>query len=375
METKALREALNFVRTIQFWRMAILWTISLVISYLHLLSQTLLSATKPDSRPRISRSLVSKHGSSPIPRPVCIITGATSGLGAAAAYYLSMEGFLAVLLGRSSYRLSKVEEEIRRRNKDAQLKCFMVDVSSFESILNFRSSFHQWLSDADLHSSVQLLVNNAGILATSFRYSAEGYDQMMATNYFGAFCLTKVLLPLLENSPVPSRVINITSFTHRSASHVQVDKETLHGEHFSKFKIYPCAQIYEYSKLYLLLFTYELHQQFGLAGKSHHVSVVAVDPGAVNTNIMREVPTYLSSLALFGLKLLGLLHSPETGVLSIVDAALAPPELSGVYFFGGNGRTINSSATSYNAKLARELWNASCDLFLEAHKAWSDTSS
>ncbi|CAK9143366.1 unnamed protein product, partial [Ilex paraguariensis] len=148
--------------------------------------------------------------------PVCIITGATSGLGAAAAYALSREGFYVVLAGRSSHMLLKAMDDIRAQNKDALLKAFEVDLLSFQSIVKFKGSLQQWLLDSNLHSSVQLLINNAGILATSCRLTAEGYDQMMGTNYIGAFCLTQILLPLMENSPVPARIVNVTSFTHRS---------------------------------------------------------------------------------------------------------------------------------------------------------------
>ncbi|KAL7167143.1 hypothetical protein ACSBR2_037756 [Camellia fascicularis] len=381
MELKDFKEALNFAFTTEFWRMGVFWTISLVLSYLQLFTTTLFSRA-PISHPRCSplppppaaTIATSTPTTSPTRRPVCIITGATSGLGAAAAYSLSMEGYFVVLVGRSSHLLSKVMEDIERRNKNAHLKCFQVDLSSFQSILKFKGSFQQWLMDSDLHSSVQLLINNAGILATTFRLTAEGYDQMMGTNYIGAFSLTKVLLPLLENSPVPARIVNVTSFTHRSVSDIQVDKETVSGKSFLKFKKYPCAHIYEYSKLCLLLFSYELHRHFGVMGKSRQVSVIAVDPGAVKTNIMREVPTCISYVALLALKLLGLLQSPENGVRSILDAALAPPEISGVYFFGGNGRTVNSSALSYDTKLAKELWDTSCDLFLELQLAFKDTS-
>ncbi|KAA8519010.1 hypothetical protein F0562_016216 [Nyssa sinensis] len=309
--------------------MAVFWTLSLIISYLRLFAQSLFTkksrsyarcCAPPLTPPTKATNITTASG-----RPVCIITGATSGLGAAAAYALSMEGFYVVLAGRSSHLLSKVMSDIRNRNKDAHVKAFQVDLSSFQSILKFKGSLQQWLLDSDMHSSVQLLINNAGILATSCRLTAEGYDQMMATNYIGAFSLSKVLIPLLENSPVPSRIVNVTSFTHRNVSDIQVDKETVSGKCFSKLKCYPCAHIYEYSKLCLLLFSYELHRQFGQMEKSHHVSVIAVDPGAVKTNIMREVPSCLSQVAFFILKLMGLLQSPENGVCSILDAALAPP--------------------------------------------------
>ncbi|KAM4079213.1 hypothetical protein ACB094_09G100200 [Castanea mollissima] len=354
---KELGKAMQFICSLEFWRMAVFWTLSLLVSYWHLLF-----ALKSKSFPRCAPA------TSPI-KPVCIITGATSGLGAAAAYALSKEGFCVVLVGRSSHLLSKTVGEIKRLNKDAHLKAFQVDMSSFQSIFNFKGSLQQWLLDSNRHPSVQLLINNAGILATSYRLTAEGYDQMMATNYIGAFCLTKLLLPLLRNSPVPSRIVNVTSFTHRNVFNMQVDKETVSGNCFSRTKSYPCSRIYENSKLCLLLFSYELHRQLSLMEKSHRVSVIAVDPGVVETKIMRELPSCLSCVAFTVLKLLSLLQSPERGIRSILDAALAPPDISGVYLFGGKGRTINSSALSHNSKLARELWTTSCDLFLQSQLA------
>ncbi|XP_073303697.1 uncharacterized protein [Primulina huaijiensis] len=263
----------------------------------------------------------------------------------------------------------QVLSDIRSQNNDACLKAFQLDLSSLKSIIKFKSSIHHWLIDSNIHPSIQLLINNAGILATSCRITSEGYDQMMAINYIGAFCLTKVLLPLLENSPVPSRVVNVSSFTHWNVWDMPADRETVSGTCFLKSRCYPYAQIYEFSKLCLLLFTYELHRQAGRAEKSHHLSVVAVDPGAVKTNIMREIPSCISQMAYIVLNILGLLHSSETGVRAIVDGALAPPEISGVYFFGGSGCCLKSSALSHNVKLAEDLWVTSCDLFQELQLA------
>ncbi|XVF62372.1 hypothetical protein PTKIN_Ptkin09bG0002700 [Pterospermum kingtungense] len=365
---KELKEALGFVWSIEFWRMAVFWTISLFTSYLQLHSRRLFSRQRqsyPRCHPQTSESL----------RPVCVITGATSGLGAAAAHALSREGFYVVLVGRSSHLLSKIITQIKSQNKDARVKAFEVDVSSFQSILEFKGSLQQWLLDCKMHSSVQLLINNAGILATSSRLTPEGYDQMMGTNYLGAFSLTKFILPLLKASPVPSRIVNVTSFTHRSVFDVQVDKESVSGTRFLSSETYPFAHIYEYSKLYLILFSYELHRQLRLMNKPSHISVIAADPGMVETNIMREVPYCLSYLAFKIFKLLGVSQSPKNGVNSILDAALAPPEISGVYFFGGEGRILNSSVLTHNAKFATELWTISSNLFLEASLASKETSS
>lgn len=361
-----MRVALYFIFAVEVWRMAC-WTCSLVVSHLHLLLRAIFSASGTSFYPRFPTPLVNGN------RPVCIITGATSGLGGAAAYALSLEGFYVVLVGRSSRLLAKKMMDIEGRSRDACLKAFEVDLSSFQSIVKFKHSLQQWLSESNMHCSVQLLINNAGILATSHRRTADGCDQMMETNYIGAFCLTNLLLPLLRNSPIPSRIVNVTSFTHRNVFTMQVDKESVAGKCYSTSRHYPCAYIYEYSKLCLLLFSYELHRQLGLMDTSHQVSVNAVDPGAVKTNIMREIPSSLSFVAFTVLKLLGLLQSPEKGVNAILDAALAPPEVSGIYFFGGKGRSIKSSSLSYDTKLAKKLWETSSDLFQELHPASGDT--
>ncbi|XP_027089465.2 uncharacterized protein [Coffea arabica] len=373
-------EAFHFVCSSQFWRMAIFWTLSLIISYLQSFAQRFVAAqsisyvySSPPSLPQATRSVPSATNA--LRTPICIITGATSGLGAAAANALSMKGFYIVLAGRSSDLLAKAISDIKRQHIGALVKAFEVDMSSFKSVLKFKNSLQQWLLESNLHSSVQLLINNAGILATSCRLTPEDYDEMMATNYIGAFCLTKVLMPLLENSPVPSRVINVTSFTHRNVSGMPVDNDTVTGKCFSRLNCYPYAQIYEYSKFCLLLFSYELQQQIGIMEKSHQVSVIAVDPGAVKTSIMREIPSCIASMAFLGLKLLGALQAPENGVSSIIDAALAPPEITGVYFFGGNGGTIRSSALSYSTKLSKDLWATSCDIFLELQLASTGTSA
>ncbi|XP_051135613.1 uncharacterized protein LOC127254518 [Andrographis paniculata] len=359
---KAVLEAFGFICSAAFWRAGVLWTLSLIFSHLKLITQT---------RKRYSRCSPkdSNFAADAVQRPVCIVTGATSGLGAAAAHALSKEGFYVVLVSRSSEKLMKVISDIKRQNHEACLKAFEVNLSSFKSILEFKQLFQQWQRDSGMHSSIQLLINNAGILATSQRFTSEGYDEMMATNYIGPFCLTKTLLPLLENSPTPARVVNVSSFTHWSVCCKRADLEAVTGRCFLKSKGYPYAHIYEYSKFCMLLFAYELHKQISLLEKSQHISVVAADPGMVKTNIMRQVPPCLAEMSYIALTPLGVVRSSEEGVSSVLDAALAPPEVSGVYFFGGNGRTLNSSPLSYNANLAKELWTTSCNLFEELQMA------
>ncbi|KNA15881.1 hypothetical protein SOVF_094130 [Spinacia oleracea] len=363
MEVKEICRVIRLICCIEFMRMGVLWTISLLISHLRQLLCN--SNTFPRRRQPAQISAANP--------PVCIVTGATSGLGAAAAEALSKEGFFVILVGRSGHLLSKTMAEIRELNENAQLEAFEVDLSSFSSIMKLKNSLMRWLLDMNMHPSIQLLINNAGILATSYRATDDGFDEMMMTNYLGPFCLTKVLLPLLIDSPVPSRIVNVSSFTHRNVNDMQVDEELFYGKSYSDFRNYPFAQIYECSKLCILLFSYELHRQL-CKDKVSQMSVNIADPGAVKTNIMREIPHCLSQLAFSVLRLLGILHYPEKGVSSILDAALAPPETSGMYFFGGKGRAIKSSPLSYDTMLAKRLWGTSCDIFLELKRTYEKST-
>lgn len=348
------REALRMLRSRQFWRMAVLWALSLLYSYL------LASLRGRDAAPRRRRPWLGKGR-----RPICVVTGATSGLGRAAAGALAQEGYHVVLAGRSTQLLYETVQEIRRQQPDAHLKEFQVDLASFKSIKKFGTSLKLWIQEETLEPSIQLLVNNAGILAMSHRTTEDSLDEMIQTNYIGPFILTNILLPLLKNSSVPSRVVNLTSFTHRCVSGIDVSEDALRGMKFGRCSVgesYPLASAYEYTKFCILIFSYELHRQLHM---SSVVSVIAADPGVVETKIMRELPRCLSWFAFLVLRFLKLLQEPDTGVGAILDAALAPHEESGKYFFGGKGRTIKSSRLSYDTEVAMKLWEESSAIFKE----------
>uniref|UniRef100_A0A0E0M053 Uncharacterized protein n=1 Tax=Oryza punctata TaxID=4537 RepID=A0A0E0M053_ORYPU len=351
-------EALRMVCSWEFWRMAVLWTISLLYSYILLFIRRGGGGAPVPRRCRRPMPEPDDDAGRCL-RPICVITGATSGLGKAAAVALAQEGY-HVVLGES-----RTVQEIRNRQSDAYLEAFQVNLSSFKSIKKFETSLKQWIQDANMEHSIQLLVNNAGMLAKSYRITEDGFDEMMQANYIGPFVLTNILLPLLKNSSTPSRVVNLTSFTHRCVSEINLSEKGLSGVrfgHWSARRSYPLASTYEYTKFCLLMFSYELHRQLHL---SSDVSVMAADPGVVQTGIMRELPPSLSWFAHSVLRLLNLLQQPDTGVGAVLDAALAPPEASGKYFFGGKGRTIRSSQLSYDVEVAKKLWAESLALFNE----------
>ncbi|XP_062194348.1 uncharacterized protein LOC133897582 isoform X2 [Phragmites australis] len=352
------REALRMVRSPEFWRMAVLWTLFLLYSYLLLF----LRGRTAVPRRRRPGPCAGGEGEGEGRRPICVVTGATSGLGKAAAAALAREGYHVVLAGRSTQLLSETVQEIRRQQPDAHLEAFHVDLASYKSIKKFGTLLKQWIQETNSVPDIQLLVNNAGMLAKSHRITEDGFDEMIQTNYIGPFILTSILLPLLKNSPVPSRVVNLTSFTHRCG--IDVSEDALRGMKLGQCSVgksYPLASTYEYTKLCLLLFSYELHRQLHTSS----VSVMAADPGVVETNIMRELPPCLSWFAFFVLRFLNLLQQTDSGVGAVLDAALAPPGASGKYFFGGKGRTIRPSGLSYDVEVAKKLWAESSMLFKE----------
>ncbi|XP_042451721.1 dehydrogenase/reductase SDR family member on chromosome X-like isoform X2 [Zingiber officinale] len=359
-------EAAKMMCSLQFWRMAVYWALALVYSRLYLLLLPYLSNLFPSllrpPPPPFPRRRFSPGHQCPVRRPICVVTGATSGLGKAAARALAAEGYHVLLASRSPQALNKAVWEIKKHDPNAYVEAFQLDISSMHSIMKFECNLKQWLQDANLHPSVQLLINNAGILAKSSRVTADGFDEMIETNYLGAFFLTNILLPLLKNSPVPSRIVNVTSFTHRCVSHVDQNKGILARENFHVFS---SKNLYAFITVCTLLFSYELHRQLYAMDSASVVSVMAADPGFVETNIMRELPPSLQKLAFMVLGFLHLLQSPEIGVGSIIDAALASPEASGKYFYGAKGRTIKSSPISYDVKLSKELWLCSYELLQE----------
>lgn len=353
-EIKKYGAVIKTLLNVEIWVHSIAWIITVYYSYF-----LAFFFSKPYPRRRLYRNHNQK-----VKKPVCIVTGASSGLGACTAKALAAEGFYVVLVGRSSSGLYKTIQDIMKKNGSANLKAFQFNLSTIESIIKFEKSFKRWLFDSDLHPSLQLLVNNAGIYATECSITKDGYDQIMETNYLSVFVLTNLLLPLLKKSPVPARIVNVSSSTHRTVLSTSLDRKKFICH--DKSLLYPGTRYYQRSKLFTLLFAYELHRRLSVMDSSSKISVNVADPGIAETNILREYPWVIQKVIFIFLRLLLLCKSAEEGARSSVDAALASHEVSGKYFYGGKGRTIKSSLISYNVQAAEELWNFSNELLGEA---------
>ncbi|AGA29936.1 SDR family oxidoreductase [Singulisphaera acidiphila] len=276
----------------------------------------------------------------PMAGKVCLITGATSGIGEITARALAERGATLTIVGRSPERCAATLDRIRRAAPDADVDFILADLSSQESIRHLAALFQERKSRLDL------LINNAGALFFERRESVDGIELTLALNHLAYFQLTNLLLDLLKSSG-PSRVVNVASEAHRSAS--KIDFNDLEGR-----KRYRGFRAYAQSKLANLLFTFELAERL----EGTDVTVNALHPGLVATNIFagNGIPGWLlrRAAALFAI-------SPEKGAETSIYLG-SSSEVSGVsgnYFY--RQKPIASSRASHDPEAARRLWERSVE--------------
>jgi NAD(P)-dependent dehydrogenase (short-subunit alcohol dehydrogenase family) len=268
----------------------------------------------------------------------CMITGATSGIGRAAALELGKMGAQLILVGRNPKLGQELVREIERAGNPAA-ELMLADLSSQAEIRKLAADF--LATNRPLH----VLMNNAGVFNMKRRVTGDGLEQVFAVNHLAYFMLTLLLLDRIKES-APARIINVSSDLHWRAS---IKFDDLGGE-----KSYGGMSSYGQSKLANILFTYELARR--LAGTD--VTVNCVHPGAVATNLARDngLTTVAWNLASTFMK------STEKGARTQVFLA-SSPELEGVtgkYFI--DAKEARSSAESQDADIARRLWDLSAQM-------------
>ncbi len=263
---------------------------------------------------------------------VCIVTGATSGIGKETARGLARLGARVVLACRDPAKGKAVRDEIAGDTGNANLEVQPVDLSRPGSIRAFAAAFQAG------HSRLDVLVNNAGVLSFRRRLTPEGLEWHFAVNVLGPFLLTNLLLPTLRAS-APSRVVNVGSATHYSG---HVDFENLQGERSYRF-----LHAYSDSKLEILLLSYEFARRLEGSG----VTVNCVHPGTIRTGLYKGLP--------FGFRFVRwFMHDPVTGAAPVVRLASDSDlqKVTGKYF--DRLTLARSAAESYDEAIATRLWTA-----------------
>jgi NAD(P)-dependent dehydrogenase (short-subunit alcohol dehydrogenase family) len=267
---------------------------------------------------------------------VCIVTGATSGIGKATAFGLARLGARIVMVCRNSELGKQTIDEVVRDTGNSNVEMLIADLASQQAIRKAADEFKS------KHKSLSLLVNNAGY-AGPRALTEDGIERTFAVNHLAYFLLTNILLDVLKTSG-PARIINVSSEAHRN---VKIDFNDLQMENnYSGFRAYSI------SKLCNVLFTYELARR--LEGSA--VTANALHPGFLSTGIFREAP----ALVRFVVRIIA--GSAEKGAKAIVHLGTAPElaNVSGKYFDGTKER--QSSDQTYDQEVAERLWQVSTDM-------------
>ncbi len=275
---------------------------------------------------------------------VCLVTGATQGIGEAAARQLARLDATVVLVGPDPEKGARLSEEIQQTS-DSPAGFLLADLSSQQDIRRIAEEFK------NRYTRLDVLVNNAGALFPSRRQSADGIEMTFALNHLSYFLLTNLLLDLLAAS-APARIINVTSAISNYAELNLQDPEYRRG--------YDGLMAYGQSKLANLLFTYELARRLWGSG----VTVNALHPGYLGPQ-QGQKPGGLLAALLSRLGLGGI--TPEEAARSITYLAAAQnvSGISGRYFDKGK---MSAAQVPYDPDTARRLWEISAWMVEEKEK-------
>ncbi len=256
-----------------------------------------------------------------------VVTGANGGLGLETARGLVGAGATVVMAARNQERAAEALEQIRATAPDVKLTIVELDLGSLTSV---QSAAEEILAG---HETIDLLVNNAGVMGIPERRTADGFEMQFGVDHLGHFALTARLLPALLNAPA-ARVVTVTSTAHLLGKAVDPANPNLDGK-------YGPWRAYNQAKLANFHFGIGLHRQLAAAG-APAASLIA-HPGLSNTELqavsVKETGGGLSQRFFLTLaRNVGM--SPAEGALSQLRAATDPGAKSGEFYgplFVGSG--------------------------------------
>jgi len=286
---------------------------------------------------------------------IALVTGGNSGIGWDAVRVLAISGAKVLLGCRSLERGNEATLRIREIHPEADVQLLQMDLADLDSVREAAARVRS------AHEKLDLLINNAGLMATPEQRTAQGFEMQFGVNHLGHFALTGLLLAQLLEVP-GSRIVTVSSTGHRPGR--------IHFEDLNWGSDYGPWAAYFQSKLANLLFTYELQRRLDAAGRK--TAALAAHPGGSRTNLGHENPGgFLNNLLDSSRPLIErfLLQSSAMGSLPTLRAATDPDARGGEYYgpggFGeqtGHPVRVESSRRSKDVDVARRLWQASEDL-------------
>ena len=283
-----------------------------------------------------------------------IVTGANSGLGFETALALAGHGAEVTLAVRDMTKGEAAAEQIRARSPQASIEVRRLDLADLASIDEFA-----WLWRESHPDGLDLLINNAGIMAIPRRDTADGFEMQLGTTHLGHFALTGRLLEAIRPE---GRIVTVSSQAHRMG---RIDFEDLMGE-----RKYGAWRAYGQSKLANLLFMRGLAERLERAGST--IASVAAHPGFASTHLQAVAPEMKGRG--WQVKIMDgvnkvMAQSAAMGALPTLYAATFPAIRSGDYVgpdgFGeqrGHPKLVGMNASARDDAVANRLWTVSEEL-------------
>ncbi len=269
---------------------------------------------------------------------IAVITGANSGLGEQAALALAGKGAHVVLACRNPAKAHAAEARIRQVHPAASVQVRVLDLADISSVAQFADGH-----PAD-HRRVDILLNNAGLMAVDAARTRDGFEMQFGVNHLGHFALTVRLLPLLT-ATAGSRVVTMSSMGHRAGR--------MHFDDLMFDRGYSRWQAYFQSKLANLLFTAELQRRLAASGTS--TIALAAHPGGSRTDLGTEGRGLSNRLMAAVVPLVT--QSAATGALPLLRAA-TDPAASGGQFYGPRWLAVGHPVLETPAPAARRTADA-----------------
>ncbi len=268
---------------------------------------------------------------------ICLVTGATAGIGRATAVGLARQGALVVITGRDAARTQETLEAIRNETGNRQVESLLADFSSQAEVRRLAAEFRA------RYGRLDVLLNNAGAVFMERGVTVDGFERTWAVNHLASFLLTLELLDLIKAS-APARIVNVSSAMHTG--------RTLDPDKVREEKIYGISG-YGQSKLANVLFTYALARRL----KGTGVTANCLHPGVVSTSLMKPKGSLVAKVVM-GL-MQPFLTTPEKGAATSLYLASSPnvEGVNGKYFI--KCKAVPSSPVSYDETLQERLWELS----------------
>ncbi len=278
---------------------------------------------------------------------IALVTGATSGIGQETAVGLAARGAQVVLVGRDRARAETARKDVAERSQNPRVDVLLADFASLEAVRGLAREF------CERYPSLDLLVNNAGLVMRERILTADGYETTLAVNHLAPFLLTHLLRERLLASP-SARVVNVASDAHRFARRFDFD-DPMSERGFGFPTVVTGLRVYGMSKLANILFTVELARRL----EGTRVTTNAVHPGGVATRLGANTGGALGKIV--PLLMRPFFKTPEQGAATSLYVATSPDlaKTNGRYF--ADSREREPLSTARDATAARRLWNLSCE--------------